>query len=107
MLLAAARLLGTAATALAASDPATAPVLGVLTRVIGAKSAAIFELKLNASMEQGFTLAAATPTADGGGALVSVTASGLPELSYGAGYYLRTHAGMSFAWKRSGGNQVA
>jgi hypothetical protein len=61
MLLAAARLLGTAATALAASDPATAPVLGVLTRVIGAKSAAIFELKLNASMEQGFTLAAATP----------------------------------------------
>ena len=91
--------------ALAASDPETAPVLAMLTRVVGAKSAAIFELKLNASMDQGFTLAAATPT-EGSVAIVSVTASGLPELSYGAGYYLRK-AGMSFAWHRSGGNQVA
>lgn len=93
--------------ALASSDPETAPVLGVLTRVVGAKTASIFQLKLDTSMEQGFSLAPASAEEMESGVVVTVTASGLPELSYGAGYYLRTHAGMSFAWDRSGGNQVA
>lgn len=92
---------------LARSDPATAPVLGVLTRVVGAETASIFELKLDTSMEQGFSLAPAAAETAERGVVVTVTASGLPELSYGAGYYLRTYAGMSFAWDRSGGNQVA
>ena len=83
--------------ALASSDPETAPVLGVLTRVVGAKTASIFELKLDTSMEQGFSLAPASAEELESGVVVTVTASGLPELSYGAGYYLRTHAGMSFA----------
>ena len=114
----------------------TQPVMDMLTRVVGASSAAIFELKLceslttptsayfggerelctpagtlvrkaqsrtdawcatrsDTSMAQGFSLAAATDSASA--ATVSVTASGLPELAYGAGYYLRTEAGMSFA----------
>ena len=38
--------------ALASSDLETAPVLGVLTRVVGAETASIFELKIDASMEQ-------------------------------------------------------
>eukprot|EP01043_Picozoa_sp_COSAG02_P059041 COSAG02_NODE_7451_length_3008_cov_1.214850_3_plen_143_part_00 len=96
-----------AAGALASSDPETAPVLGVLTRVVGAETASIFELKVNSSMAQGFSLAPTAAETTENGVVVAVTASGLPELSYGAGYYLRTYAGMSFAWDRSGGNQVA
>ena len=38
---------------------------------------------------------------------VHVVASGFPELAYGAAYYLRKYAHMSFSWKRSGGNQIA
>lgn len=87
------------------SDPATRPIFDVLNRTCGPRTAAIFELKLDPSMAQGFSLAAAAGS-NGGEATVAVTASGLPELGYGAGYYLRTQCGMSFAWERSGGHQV-
>ena len=89
-----------------AAPSATQSVRDVLTRTVGASSASIFRLQLDADMEQGFTLAPIA-TGEAGAPTVSVTASGLPELAYGAGYYLRTQANMSFAWERSGGNQVA
>ena len=85
----------------AATD--TQPIMDVLTRTIGASAASAFELSLDPQMEQGFTMA----PAKGQAAKVSITASGLPELGYGAGYYLRTRAGMSFSWERTGGNHVA
>jgi hypothetical protein len=98
----------------------TQPVVDVLTRVIGAESAAIFQLALNSTAPQGFTLSTAQslqnpshhdgPTHSphsGMRITVVVTASGLPELAYGCAYYLRTYAQMSFAWERTGGNQVS
>eukprot|EP00040_Diaphanoeca_grandis_P034275 m.212108 g.212108 ORF g.212108 m.212108 type:complete len:916 (+) comp33117_c0_seq2:280-3027(+) len=77
------------------------PVTNLLRRVVGNSTAAIFELKLNRSMLQGFTL-----ETSGSPVKVHVTASGLVELTYGAGYYLRKYALFSFSWIRTGGNQV-
>ena len=99
----------------AASDPtpspSTAPVAAVLPRVLGDKTAGVFELHIDTTMAQGFKLenVAPRPAAAGGGsaAIISVTASSSPELAYGAAYYLRTYADMSFSWKRTGGNQVS
>ena len=90
----------------AASPPSsTQPIMDVLTRVVSPTTAAIFELKLDPSMKQGFRMANAAADAPAG-ALISVTASGLPELAYGAAYYLRTHANMNFAWQWTGGFQT-
>jgi alpha-N-acetylglucosaminidase len=85
----------------------TQPVMDMLKRVVGMDVATQFDLSLNPSMAQGFT-ASTTGEADAtnGGMRIAVVASGLPELAYGCGYYLRTEAGMSFAWERNGGNQV-
>jgi hypothetical protein len=82
--------------------PATQPVADLLARVLGETTASIFELNLDSSSVQGFKLENSPVT----GSLIKVTASGLPELAYGAAFYLRTHAGMSFAWENTGGNQV-
>ena len=84
----------------AASDPtpspSTAPVAAVLQRVLGDKTAGVFELHIDTTMAQGFKLenVAPRPAAAGGGsaAIISVTASSSPELAYGAAYYLRTYA---------------
>eukprot|EP00936_MAST-01D_sp_MAST-1D-sp1_P000019 g19.t1 len=84
------------------------PVHDMLTRVIGAEAASQFELHVDPEMAQGFN--ATTPDtdtdADTNATRIVVAASGLPELAYGCGYYLRTQAHMSFAWQRAGGNQV-
>lgn len=97
----------------AGGAPSTEPVANVLTRVLGAETASIFDLSLDPTMPQGFTLSTTpSPLAMPAGAsnrsevTVKVTASGLPELAYGCAYYLRTYASMSFAWERTGGNQV-
>jgi hypothetical protein len=80
--------------------------------VLGEETAAIFELYLDPTMKQGFKLANAAsvvesdPRGPAAAAIISVTASSSPELAYGAAYYLRTHADMSFSWVRTGGNQV-
>ena len=70
----------------------TQPVMDVLVRVIGASSASIFDLKLDPSMAQGFSLHNTQENAKD--KLITVTASALPELAYGAAYYLRTYADM-------------
>ena len=62
-----------------------------------------FDLTLDANMAQGFALSSGNVKP----ITVAVKASSLPELSYGAAYYLRTAANMSFSWVRTGGNQVA
>jgi hypothetical protein len=92
------------------SGSETQPFMDVLNRVIGPSSTGIFDLNLDPSMEQGFVLAnvqnISTKISTANDARLSITASGLPELGYGAGYYLRKYAHMSFAWDRTGGNQV-
>ena len=80
--------------------PATQPVADVLARSIGAEAAGMFTLALDSTMEQGFTLSTTAAPHGGGAAAVHVVASGLPELAYGAGYYLRKHCLMSFSWAR-------
>lgn len=92
----------------ASAAPATAPVLDVLTRVCGADTAAIFTLELDDTLQQGFVLSPVAPTTmrNGSKAIISVRASGLPELAYGAAYYLRKYAHFSFTWERTGGNNV-
>eukprot|EP00912_Choanoflagellata_sp_UC4_P000529 UC4_evm1s330 len=84
-------------------EPQTQPVADVLTRVIGVKAASIFELKIDGSMEQGFTLDNCRGNCNN--AIITVTASDLPELAYGASYYLRSYANMNFAWQNTGGFQ--
>ena len=81
------------------------PVHDMLTRVIGAEAASLFQLQVDPDMPQGFN--ASNANADAGTTRIVVVGSGLPELAYGCGYYLRTQAHMSFAWQRTGGNQVA
>lgn len=68
--------------------------MDVLDRVIGPSSASIFDLQLDPSMAQGFTLQNTQENADNN-QIITVTASALPELAYGAAYYLRTHANMN------------
>jgi hypothetical protein len=77
-------LLFTLTAAIGADTAATQPVMDVLTRVLGPTSAAIFELKLDATMEQGFRLTNTASAAREAGALITVTASASPELAYGA-----------------------
>ena len=72
----------------------TQPVMDVLVRVIGASSASIFDLKLDPSMAQGFSLHNTGTQEKTKDKLITVTASALPELAYGAAYYLRTYADM-------------
>eukprot|EP01079_Euglenida_sp_SAG-EU17-18_P009494 gene9494-1707_t len=92
--------LGKAEGATEDQDPA-APVAALLARVVGDVAGA-FNLHVDPAMPQGFKMnsSASKPV------VVTVTASGLPELAYGAGYYLRTYAHMSFSWDRTGGNNV-
>ena len=113
----------------APSSKDTQPVMDVLERVIGPSSASIFNLQLDPSMAQGFTLQNTQENADSN-QIITVTASALPELAYGAAYYLRTHANMNvtqnlpdfcliylmlcltvstnpqFAWQNTGGFQI-
>jgi hypothetical protein len=82
--------------------PVTQPVADVLARVLGETTAAIFDLHLDSTLAQGFKL----ENSPANGSVIKVTASGLPELAYGAAFYLRTRAGMSFAWENTGGMQT-
>ena len=100
-------------------DPAVQPVADVLARVLGGDVAAQFDLTLDPTMKQGFSLYTTafldapydtdvpSSSSSPSPVTVHVVASGLPELAYGCAYYLRTEARMSFAWERAGGNQVA
>eukprot|EP00658_Telonema_sp_P-2_P011696 TRINITY_DN14485_c0_g1_i2.p1 TRINITY_DN14485_c0_g1~~TRINITY_DN14485_c0_g1_i2.p1 ORF type:complete len:632 (-),score=131.10 TRINITY_DN14485_c0_g1_i2:4-1899(-) len=89
-----------------AQTPSVQPVHDMLVRVLGAstKQQVNFDLRLDPSMRQGFKLF--SPSTAANVTAVSVVASGLPELAFGAGYYLRTSAAMSFSWMRTGGNNV-
>jgi hypothetical protein len=56
--------------------------------------AAQFDLSIDTTMKQGFSVTTSGKT--GPALRVAVVASALPELAYGAAYYLRTEAHMSF-----------
>ena len=64
------------------------PVADVLNRVIGAPLANQFHLVLDPTLEQGFIVTSIHDSEDN--TTIRVVASGLPELGFGAAYYLRT-----------------
>jgi hypothetical protein len=90
----------------------TEAVRGLVTRAVSPVAAALFELAivpgLCAAIEA--PLAVRSPLCfkvSAAGARVKVEATSGVELARGVGSYLRRHHNMSFAWKRTGGNQNA
>eukprot|EP00039_Didymoeca_costata_P033397 m.42165 g.42165 ORF g.42165 m.42165 type:complete len:900 (+) comp9851_c0_seq1:67-2766(+) len=76
------------------------------SRTLGLQAESLFEFILLDAASIGGTCGEQCAELSYNQSKVIVKATGIPELGYGGGYYLRTFCNMSFSWVRTGGNQV-